>query len=95
MTVNGQTITFKSGSAPAATDLPAGSGVSGNIVTDGNGNSSVYIGTTGTPLGSDGAGSGERHRPRQRRPEDRDQRDAGAAALSNSSGTNAAIAVVF
>ena len=32
LTVNGKTITFKSGSAPAGTALPAGSGVLGNIV---------------------------------------------------------------
>ncbi|WP_028137478.1 DUF1522 domain-containing protein [Bradyrhizobium japonicum] len=49
LTVNGKTITFRSGSAPGATGVPAGSGVSGNIVTDGNGNSTVYLGTAGTP----------------------------------------------
>jgi flagellin len=49
VTVNGHTITFKAGSVPAAAAVPTGSGVSGNIVTDGNGNSTVYIGTTGTP----------------------------------------------
>ncbi|WKA26864.1 DUF1522 domain-containing protein [Bradyrhizobium roseum] len=54
LTVNGKTITFKSGTAPAGTALPAGSGVLGNVVTDGNGNSSVYLGTTGTPLGTVG-----------------------------------------
>ena len=54
LTVNGKTITFKSGSAPAAAAAPAGSGVSGNIVTDGNGNSTVYLGTTGCADG-DGA----------------------------------------
>ena len=52
LTVNGKTITFKSGSVPLAAAAPAGSGVSGNIVTDGNGNSTVYIGTTGTPTGT-------------------------------------------
>jgi flagellin len=51
-TVNGHTITFQAGSPPAAGAAPAGSGVSGNIVTDGNGNSTVYLGTTGTPLAS-------------------------------------------
>ena len=35
MTVNGNTITFKAGSAPAAA-VPAGYGVEGNVVTDGN-----------------------------------------------------------
>ena len=49
LTVNGKTITFKSGSVPWRRRLRAGSGVSGNIVTDGNGNSTVYIGTTATP----------------------------------------------
>src|SRR6478672_13583560 len=52
LTVNGKTITFKSGSVPAAAAAPAGSGVSGNIVTDGNGNSTVYIGTTAAPTGT-------------------------------------------
>jgi flagellin len=47
--VNGHTITFRAGSAPAAAAVPTGSGVSGNIVTDGSGNSTVYLGTSGTP----------------------------------------------
>ncbi len=50
VTVNGKTITFKAGSPPAAAALPAGSGVLGNLVNDGNGNSTVYLGTSGTPL---------------------------------------------
>ncbi|RTE89196.1 DUF1522 domain-containing protein [Bradyrhizobium sp. LVM 105] len=49
LTVNGKTITFRSGSAPASSAVPTGSGVSGNIVTDGNGNTTVYLGTAGTP----------------------------------------------
>ena len=49
LTVNGNTITFKSGSAPAAAGVPAGSGVSGNLVTDGH-NTTVYLGDTTTPL---------------------------------------------
>jgi hypothetical protein len=49
LTVNGKTITFRSGSAPASTAVPTGSGVSGNLVTDGNGNTTVYLGTAGTP----------------------------------------------
>ena len=53
-TVNGKTITFKAGSAPLAAAAPAGSGVNGNIVTDGNGNSTVYLGTTGTPTATVG-----------------------------------------
>jgi flagellin len=34
---------------PAAANVPAGSGFSGNIVTDGNGNSTVYLGTNAAP----------------------------------------------
>ncbi|WP_440641496.1 DUF1522 domain-containing protein [Bradyrhizobium sp. PUT101] len=49
LTVNGKSITFRSGSAPVASDVPAGSGLSGNLVTDGNGNTTVYLGTAGTP----------------------------------------------
>ncbi|AWM02291.1 DUF1522 domain-containing protein [Bradyrhizobium amphicarpaeae] len=49
LTVNGKTITFRAGTAPAASAVPAGSGVSGHLVTDGNGNTTVYLGSTGTP----------------------------------------------
>ena len=49
LTVNGKTITFRAGAAPASTAVATGSGVSGNLVTDGNGNTTVYLGTTGTP----------------------------------------------
>jgi flagellin len=48
LTVNGKTITFRAGAVPAA--APSGSGISGNIVTDGAGDSTIYLGTTGTPL---------------------------------------------
>ena len=48
VTVNGKTITFRSGSAASAV-LPSGSGIAGNIITDGNGNSTVYLGTTAAP----------------------------------------------
>jgi flagellin-like hook-associated protein FlgL len=44
-TVDGHTITFKSGAVPAAASAPTGYGVSGNIATDGSGNSIVYLGT--------------------------------------------------
>ncbi|QQO17247.1 DUF1522 domain-containing protein [Bradyrhizobium diazoefficiens] len=47
-TVNGHSITFKSGAAPAAASAPAGYGVSGNIATDGSGNSIVYLGASAT-----------------------------------------------
>jgi hypothetical protein len=55
LTVNGKTITFRAGSAPAAGTVPSGSGVNtggggdGNIVTDGSGNSTIYLGTSGAP----------------------------------------------
>ncbi|HZR74606.1 DUF1522 domain-containing protein [Bradyrhizobium sp.] len=49
LTVDGHTITFKTGAPPAPGSVVAGSGVSGNIVTDGNGDSSVYLnGGTGS-----------------------------------------------
>src|SRR6266700_1524121 len=54
LTVNGKTIPFRAGSAPAGTAVATGSGVSGNIVTDGNGNETVYLGTTSTPTASVG-----------------------------------------
>ncbi|MCK1344078.1 DUF1522 domain-containing protein [Bradyrhizobium sp. CW11] len=54
VTVNGKTITFRAGAAPAATAVPSGSGFSGNIVTDGSGNSTVYLGTSGTPAATVG-----------------------------------------
>ena len=89
LTVNGKTITFKSGSVPAAVDVPAGSGRSGNIVTDGNGNSTVYIGTTLAPTATvqDLANAIDLASGVQKT-----VNAAGAATLSNSSGTNAAIA---
>jgi hypothetical protein len=43
LTVDGHTVTFKTGAPPAAGSVTAGSGVQGNIVTDGSGNSSVYL----------------------------------------------------
>ncbi len=51
MTVNGKTITFLSGAAPTATNglsAPAGYTMVGNIATDGNGNSTIYLGVTNT-----------------------------------------------
>ena len=45
LTVNGKTITFRSGAAPASTAVASGSGVSGNLVTDGSGNTTVYLAT--------------------------------------------------
>ncbi|QOZ52129.1 DUF1522 domain-containing protein [Bradyrhizobium sp. CCBAU 53338] len=49
LTVNGKTITFRAGAAPANTAVPTGSGVSGNLVTDGSGNTTVYLGTNAAP----------------------------------------------
>ncbi|TWB01858.1 DUF1522 domain-containing protein [Bradyrhizobium stylosanthis] len=50
LTVNGKTITFRAGVAPASTAVPTGSGLSanGHLVTDGSGNTTVYLGSTGT-----------------------------------------------
>ncbi|QPF94020.1 DUF1522 domain-containing protein [Bradyrhizobium commune] len=54
LTVNGHTITFRAGIAPTGTSIPSGSGVNSagdsSILTDGNGNSTVYLGSTGTPV---------------------------------------------
>jgi flagellin len=48
LTVDGHTITFKTGATPTAASLVGAtvppSGVVGNLVTDGSGNSTVYIG---------------------------------------------------
>jgi flagellin len=43
LNVNGKIITFKNAVAPLPANVPTGSGVSGNLVTDGNGNSTVYL----------------------------------------------------
>src|SRR3984957_18588531 len=50
LTVDGHTITFSETAAPAA--AAGTSGKVGNVVTDGNGNSTVYIGAAGTPTGT-------------------------------------------
>ncbi|MBW7963435.1 DUF1522 domain-containing protein [Bradyrhizobium sp. BR 10261] len=47
-TVNGHTITISATAVPAAASAPAGYGVTGNIATDGNGNSIIYTGTSST-----------------------------------------------
>ncbi|MDB5563935.1 MAG: hypothetical protein JWP84_501 [Tardiphaga sp.] len=52
MTVNGKTITFRTGPAPTTATVPVGLGVAGNVVTDGNGNSTVYLGAPGAPTGT-------------------------------------------
>ena len=90
LTVNGKTITFKSGSAPAGSAVPAGSGVFDNVVTDGNGNSTVYIGTTGAPTGTvqDLANAIDLASGVQKAVINT---TTGVAAFSNSSGTNASI----
>jgi flagellin len=51
-TVNGHTITFKAGAAPAPASAPAGYGIdsggTSSVATDGNGNSIIYIGASST-----------------------------------------------
>jgi flagellin len=43
LNVNGKTVTFTNAATPGTSAVPTGSGVSGNLVTDGNGNSTVYL----------------------------------------------------
>jgi flagellin len=43
LNVNGKIITFKNGGTPGAGEVATGSGVTGNVVTDGSGNSTVYL----------------------------------------------------
>ena len=43
LNINGKTVTFKNAAAPAAANVPTGSGFNGNVVTDGSGNSTVYL----------------------------------------------------
>ncbi|MBR0811833.1 DUF1522 domain-containing protein [Bradyrhizobium diazoefficiens] len=50
LTVNGKTITFRTGAAPSAQPTGWGLDASGHIATDGNGNSIVYEGTAAAPL---------------------------------------------
>ena len=88
LTVNGKTITFRAAPIGSAV-IPAGSGASGNVVTDGNGNSTVYLGSNAAPTATvqdltnaiDLASGVQKAVITN-----------GAAALSNSSGANAAIA---
>jgi flagellin len=49
ITVNGKTITFRTGPAPATQPTGWGLNASGSIATDGNGNSIVYEGTAAAP----------------------------------------------
>jgi flagellin len=49
-TINGKTVTIKAATTPLAASLTNGSGVSGNVVTDGAGNSTVYL-NAGTTVG--------------------------------------------
>jgi hypothetical protein len=44
LTVNGKTITFKTADAPLGNNIPSGTGVLGRIGTDGQGNSTIYLG---------------------------------------------------
>jgi len=52
ITVNGKTITFRTGAAPATQPTGWGLNASGRIATDGNGNSIVYMGTAAAPTGT-------------------------------------------
>jgi flagellin-like hook-associated protein FlgL len=54
LNVDGKTITFVGQAVPGAGTLPSGSSEVGNVVTDGNGNSTVYLGVTATPTGTIG-----------------------------------------
>ncbi|MCP3445537.1 DUF1522 domain-containing protein [Bradyrhizobium sp. CCGUVB14] len=54
LTVNGHTITFRSGVAPTSSTVASGLGASGNITTDGAGNSTIYLGDTTTQKGTVG-----------------------------------------
>jgi hypothetical protein len=49
ITVNGKTITFRTGPAPSTQPTGWGLNASGSIATDGNGNSIVYEGTAAAP----------------------------------------------
>jgi flagellin len=48
--INGKTVTIKAAATPAAASLTNGAGVTGNVVTDGAGNSTVYL-NAGTTVG--------------------------------------------
>jgi flagellin len=54
ITVNGKTISFSATALPATGVVPAGSGELGQIVTDGAGNSTVYLGAGTTTTASVG-----------------------------------------
>ena len=43
LNVDGKIITFADATVPTGTAIPTGSGTSGNVLTDGNGNSTVYL----------------------------------------------------
>jgi hypothetical protein len=43
LNVDGHVVTFKDAATPASAAVATGSGVSGNVVTDGSGNSTVYL----------------------------------------------------
>ncbi|MFT4121521.1 DUF1522 domain-containing protein [Bradyrhizobium sp.] len=52
ITVNGKTVTFRTGAAPSTQPTGWGLDPSGHIATDGNGNSIVYMGTAAAPTGT-------------------------------------------
>ena len=49
-TVNGKTITIKAAALPVVGALSAGQSIAGNVITDGTGNSTLYL---GAPAGTD------------------------------------------
>jgi flagellin-like hook-associated protein FlgL len=48
LTVNGHTISFLQAALPSAAGLATGQSEAGNVVTDGSGNSTIYLGTNAT-----------------------------------------------
>jgi flagellin len=85
LNVNGKLIRFKNAGTPAAANVPTGSGVTGNLVTDGNGNSTVYLekGTIADVLNAIDLATGVQTT----------SNSAGAATLSTATGaTNSSIA---
>jgi hypothetical protein len=43
LTIDGHTIQFKDATVPSSANIPSGSGITGNILTDGNGDSTVFL----------------------------------------------------
>ena len=83
---------LQGGAAPAAADwLPAAPACSGNVVTDGNGNSIVYLGASATTLDRDGRRRADRDRSRQRRPDRRRSRRVRRPSRTNAGQTASSV----